>query len=448
MKARITLSCFLWLLLNVPFVCIADPQPAPASKALPADEASRQPTTQSIGELLIKLGHDDAPVRDAAQAQLQKLGPSILPELKQFIKVPSNLEAAERAKAIVAGLDNARDSGPTLITLHLQNVLASEAFKAIAKQANISFLPDGAEQDRIAQEHRVTIECEGEPLWSVLQKICPQVSLKIASSRFAGPIVLSRTLSTEIPAPFAVAGPFVFLIKRIEHTRATDFAGPVDLNASPGCRMSLFVWAEPKLEATNWDTSSCDQWMTDIEEKPKVGWWANGYVNSARESRIVLQPGGDLNAAKMIKSLKMTAHFTITGRTETWKVDNPLQAHHVEKWVDGYRFVVKEVNKIVDGRYAYAVVVTPEGHNAADFLSLCEVLDRRPPVLSDAQHTSLQRMGGSSGRSQKEYTASNEFSCQQGPGQQIGEPTTLEWQLPDKVRSLMQPVEFTNLPLP
>ena len=230
----------------------------------------------------------------------------------------------------------------------------------------------------------MSIDCEDEPFWSATLQLCARAGVRVDGAGAGGPVRLARVEPGRRPPPCVVAGPFLLAVRRVEHTRAVDFAGPRDLNASAGCRISLFVWAEPKLAASTWSIQKLESLETDADQAfdPKHFWGGGGQVGSPNESTIHFH--GDVNGTK-IKRLGMACRFTLEGKTERFEVDNVLTTGRVERLVGGYRVALMEANKVADGRYAFTVEAGPGEHSVEDFDAFRSTLERHGPRLLDAQ---------------------------------------------------------------
>jgi hypothetical protein len=335
--------------------------------------------------------------------------------------------------------------GPTLVTLHLHDVSPKDAFDALAARAGVTFGPAASLLWPGTDPQRVTIDVEGQPLWSVVQKMCAQAKVRVVESRSGHSIQLAGVDPKEPLAPFAVAGPFLLMVKRIEQTRAIEFAGPADGNARSGCRISLLVLAEPKLGTCKWDIQKLEKLETDDTRPFDPNFQGgSGVVGSAGEA-ILFQ--GDLHGTK-VKRLRATGSFAVAGKPTSFEVDNVLKAGHAERVIGGFRVAMTELKAVAEGRYTVTVEAAPENHSAEEFKVFCATLGQLwGPRLLDTQGNDLHDGGGSSSQYMDRYIRTLNAARNDGT-QEVGEPAKLIWEVPSEVKTLTLPVEFVDLPLP
>jgi len=429
------------------------PATRPQSATNPAPATT--PTEAEFGALIQDLRAEDYPSRVKAQSRLAAMGEAARPLLEQVVAKNADPEIVDRVRVVLAGLDRTRQFGPTPVTLHVRGVPASEALAAIAAQANVTFAPgadvlwpDGA------MPPRVKVDCDGAAFWSVVQQVCAQAGLRVASSSPGGPVQLAVGTAAEPMGPWAVAGPFLFKVKRIERTRGLTFDGPRDINAANGVRISLFCWAEPKVSGAAgglWTVRQFDELVTDtgqsLEPKPKIGWaGGNGSIGGGGNEGT-FSYRADVPGARLAR-LRVTASFTLPGKTQSWEVENVMRAGRVERQLGGYPFVLKEVSRVVEGRYAYTVEVGPGDHSPDEFQGLKQALQRKSARLIDAQGQALRMVAGSASMSQTAYTATQQMTDDLGNGKKTGPPVKFVWDVPVDSTTLNLPVEFTDIPLP
>jgi hypothetical protein len=453
----------LAMLVPLTFCPLAPAETPPARTPRPATTtataATTRPAPADVPALIDRLKASDWATRAKAQEQLARLGEDARPALERLLKPDANtdLEAVEAARALLARLGTAERYGPTTVTLHLKDVPAPDALAALAAQAKIAVAPEPASLwpgGGNATIPRVTLDCDHQPFWAALQQLCAQTGVRLASSAPGAPVQLAPTDPKTPAGPYAVAGPFLLKVKRIERTGSLVFDGPRDFNASPGCRISFFVWGEPKMGKAAWSIQNLDELSTDAAAKAANAlnthnfFGGSGDVGGLNEGRLTFN---DPLPGTKITRLALTARFTLIERTEKLTVDRVLGAGRVERLIAGYPFVLKDVNKIGEGRYAYTIEVRPGEHTADEFSALIQHLQRNDPRLLDAQGQPLWMSGGSSSYGQKEYTSTRQLRCDLvggGNGKKVGPPARFEWDVPVEVRTLTLPVEFKDLPLP
>jgi hypothetical protein len=406
------------------------------------------PTLADLDDLLKQLQSDTWATRRHAADRIELLGEPARPTLERRLKATSDPELTQALRVLINRLNAALQYGPTLVTLHLDKVPAHEALAALASQAKVSFEPAPETFWKNADEPRVTLNCTKEPFWSCFQQTCAQARLRITKSSPGQPILIATADPKLPPAPYVVAGPFLFTVKQVTNTRVVTFEGPNDPNARPGCQVSLVTWAEPKMATTNWAIDPPQEVVTDTETIASVNamnfYNRGGQVGSGFPGAISC--GKDLTGTRIIR-LRSAAQFTLIDRMEKFEVPNVLAVRKAERTVDGYVVQLKDVNKMADDHYAFTVEISRGNHSIAEFAAYQRVVDRWRAKLIDADGKALTFNGGS-GRSNPDMISQTSTVTRSGPAGKVGEPTKFVWEIPAHLKTLSFPVEFKDLPLP
>jgi hypothetical protein len=441
---------FMFIFLGTALTFGAEPPVAasrPATTTRATAPAASRPAIGELKGLMAQLDADEWAIREAAEEKIAMLGEAARADLERQLKATPDGEVGRRIGVLLAKLDEARLNGPTRVTLHLRDVPAREALTALAAQANISFVPAPETLWAAGSEPRVSLVCDDEPFWSAVQQLCAAAKLQMMRSDPHAPVQLALA-DSKPAAPYAVAGPFLLKIKRIDHTRSAEFDGPNDNNASPGCRISLFVWGEPKMAAGVWSIEQVDEMLTDKGQQPidRRNFYGRGtQVGSTNEGAMTFR--GEV-AGSRITRLRMTLQVNVVGKTASFEVANVLAARKVQRTIGGYAFELRDVNRIVEGRYAYTVEVTRGEHTPAEFNAFRQTLSRSQPRLLDAQGRPLSFSGGSAQFGPDKYTLTNQLTNDRAGAAKVGEPAKFTWDIPVETRTMSFPVELKELPLP
>src|SRR5439155_16646265 len=81
------------------------------------------------------------------------------------------------AQAALRLIGEQRHIGPTLVTVHLHDVEAAQAFAEIAKQLHFELLAEPPELWKQKQWPKVSLDAEQEPFWAVMLSLCRQVGV-------------------------------------------------------------------------------------------------------------------------------------------------------------------------------------------------------------------------------------------------------------------------------
>ena len=372
-------------------------QPATTQPATtPSTPAPPPPTLADLDNLLKQLQSDTWATRRHAADQIELLGEPARPTLERLLKATSDPELTQALQVLINKLNAALQYGPTLVTLHLDKVPAHEALAALATQAKVSFDPAPETFWNNADEPRVSLHSTKEPFWSCFQQMCAQAKLRITKSSPGQPILLATADPKLPPAPYAVAGPFLFTVKQVANTRSVIFEGPNDPNAKAGCQISLVTWAEPKMATTNWSIDPPQEIVTDTGTVAPIKamnfYNRGGQVGSNFPGAISC--GKDVPGTRLIR-LRSTAQFTIIDKMEKFEVPNVLAVRKAERNIDGYVVQLKDVNKMVEDQYTFTVEISRGTHSVAEFAAYQRVIDRLRAKLVDADGKPLTFRGGS-----------------------------------------------------
>jgi len=153
-------------------------------------------------------------------------------------------------------------------------------------------------------------------------------------------------------------------------------------------------------------------------------------------------------AGSRITRLRTTLQVSVVGKTEPFEVADVLTAGKVQRTIGGYAFELRDVNRIVEGQYAYTIEVSRGEHTSAEFNAFRQTLSRSQARLLDAQGRPLSFSGGSGQSGADKWTQTNQLSNNRAGAVKVGEPAKFAWDVPVETRTMSFPVEFKDLPLP
>jgi len=427
-----------------------------------ADPAAQQPSADKVHELVARLSDDDWKARDKAQEQLAAMGEAAEGPLRERLREPK-LDAEERSRveAVLQKLEAARQSGPSRVTFRKSAAAPAEVLAAITQQTKVAFAP--GTDNLLADAKPFDADFTAAPLWQAVLEVSSKTGLTFHSLNKDGQVVL-QPATTDIPtAPAAAAGPFLVTLSRVEVniSRGRDFAGQKPMNArnndfqSPPCQLYLFAWGEPRLKPIRWFVDSIEECVTDNGAKlePRRGWGEGGSVTGGRvnglgETQLTLL--GNLEGAKRIERLRVRARFVLQRQTQKLELGDVLTLRNSRQLVGGFPVEIVQVNKVVDGQYAYELLAKRGGKSQAEWELFKALLDHHPVRLQDAKGTALGFSGGGASYGPDEVRITNNVRCEPlgGGGKAAGEPVTLVWEFPSEVEQVSVPLEFRDVPLP
>lgn len=129
-------------------------------------------------------------------------------------------------------------------------------------------------------------------------------------------------------------------------------------------------WGEPRVKPLSWSVDSVDECIADTgdaltPDRRGMGALVTGRLNTRNDTQLILR--GPIEKAKQIAKLRMTATFLLEQQRESLDVPNVLTVHNATYQLGGFRVVIKDVNKMVEGRYAYELTVFRDGKSPKEW---------------------------------------------------------------------------------
>jgi hypothetical protein len=218
---------------------------------------------KQAAQLIAQLGSDKVEDRDAAQKTLENASSSnfasaVLAPLTDAAKNSDDPEVRSRAAAVLAKLKASQASGPSLITLDIDDGSATAVLDAIGQQAGGKLIPFGLPQaspDRTGDHrvHTATIHAKQRPFWEVMTDACTQLH---ACPTLDAASLHSMRVSPAwedwlANSPHQTVGPYWFGVAGIARTRSLDLGtGNGPDSADDDLTLHLVVYPEPKMAVT------------------------------------------------------------------------------------------------------------------------------------------------------------------------------------------------------
>ena len=409
--------------------------------------------------LVRKLGDADWKAREKAADQLTRLGDQAESPLRKRLVEVKDPEERSRVEGLLGAIERSRQNGPSLVTLRKTAATPKEVFAEIANQTGVEFAPgtDNLVQGVSAQS--IDVDFDHVPLWQALLDVSRTCGLSFHSIDEKKKVALEAVNDALSAPPAATAGPFLVTLNHIEinFSKGRAFAGRRPNNVEnnrfqkPACRMYLYAWGEPRLQPLLWFIDSVDECVTEGGNPGGAAPGgrmsrASGQVNSPNETQFSLDLPRD--AGGSIKRLKMTGRFVLGKGTQTLEIPNILSVRDANYVLGGFRLKVVQVNKVVDGQYAYEMVAYRDGKPQADWDAFRMLVDRRGCRLVDAEGTALNFRGGGGSYGPDEFRITQSLTCEARGGKIAGEPVKLVWEFPTEVQQVRVSLEFCDIPLP
>lgn len=217
-----------------------------ASGETPAQVSS--PTPDELGarieSLIQDLSSDAWTTREKARAELIKIGPPALQRLREVSRNAKDPDLALQADLAVTQIQFTGDFGATLVTLNLEDVTPDVIFTELARQVNV---PITFANGVLVASPKTSFKAENEPFWQAFHRACLQWNVRPETAGWGeGLRMVEEDIRDWGRRPFAIHGPFLIQLERLDSTTRIEAANP---GARQGILVLSFqILAEPKLD--------------------------------------------------------------------------------------------------------------------------------------------------------------------------------------------------------
>lgn len=431
------------------------------ARANPADDQR----SARMEDLIAQLSSDNWKTRQSAMENLVILGEDALPRLKRLVNATTDGEVRTRAAAAIAQIEDNRQIGPTLVTLHLQDVPPAQAYAELAKAAHTPLLTDPP--DLLSQKGLKPVSLNGdrEPLWKMLQSLSAQCDLEIAPitqrNREIG-LGLTRGSADWQDKPTTLAGPLLIRADRLTRISTVRLRGG---DVVQEFNITLTVFAEPKLKVLDYSGTIklreiADDLGNSLIPQPGDGAIAAnvdvfGNLREGTASRWEI--GASLHYPKHpgTKIVVLKGSTALQVQTKSATLDLPLAgARNSKHTVGGIRMVVNAVDS-----NRLDLTIFRDGRTDAQWYGVRMQVSAGEGLLKDDKERIVARsqngveIDDSPDGQRMEIKirfARDLFDDGTKASKKAGfsEATHLVWAFPTEVRELSVPFELRELPIP
>lgn len=336
---------------------------------------------------------------------------------------------------------------PTRVTLHLNKVPVSTAFKELSAQSKYIL---EAKLDGATPEPQVTLDLVDQPYWTVLREICRQTGMgnprsdRIKLSLSPDPTFASR--------PAADLGPFLITTSRVQQIEAMKFGGAVAADTKPIRQLSLqlVTYVDPAVPlfrycATPEIIEAVDEKGHSLAPPPPADFDPSRTIDSL--SWLSELPLAVLPDAGQKLHLRAILHTRIFTGIETWEINDPTNAAGVTRtFANDAKLTMQSLSSPRDNEYRLRLTVQANKKTFPYF---------QPFVL-----TGYLRLLDSQGRQWSPSYTSNPIDTKTDPPEAtitfpagssqkpVGPPAKLILQVPAAIKDLAIPFELKEVPLP
>lgn len=355
---------------------------------------------------------------------------------------------------------------PTLVTLHLKDASAQEAFDALAEQAQIEIL----DPQKILQKNnlpRITIDLDDQPFFIALRQLCVQfnvwptqtrqnnIAIAVANNQdddFEGEPMLSG-----MAGPSVASGPFLFIIDQLVRTNTVDPSLEQDITGV--LEIHCIILTDPKARPLVKPFGLTLDELIDAQGNPLPLPGRHPYGGDFFDrSDLIQNMSAHLHypsdQGDSISRLKIIVRALMATKTQTLEIPDILSALGTEKSVAGIHCRIGDV-EASDGRYRVQITMTCEDQTPEALGQLKEILSsgigiklvdkagrpipfRSVDTIRQVQEEDKKSLSATLDFRQNQFTTANP----------PGEPARLLWDIPVEIKEISIPFEFNNLPVP
>lgn len=408
---------------------------------VPTDELDAR-----VVEIARDLSADEFATRQRAEDALVELGQPAMSSLQRLLETTDDAEALSRLQSAIKRIEEQVRLGPTLITLHLRNASAEEAFEALSAQLPKPLKAQGPHVFEGLQD-RVTLDCVNEPFWSVMLKLTEQTGIGFATaSSGSGGNELVR-LSVRKPPPYQLFGGFLVRAESAQRIYSIQYASG-DATISD-FNLLLTVWPDPKMQVFAGPSArnvkivraEDDQGRQMLDNQGSAGGW-----RSPATVNLSLRLRANNADAKKLAILQGTLSIPLNLGFET--VIHDKLSNEAEKRIGNMLIRIQPLEKVNDRRYLIRFSVYRQGASDEAW-SLINHSVFSSVRLEDKDGRQLDRAEWSSSENRAQIIEGTvNFNRLPRGNQEVGEPVKVIWTIPTEVREIEVPFEFHDLPLP
>ncbi len=431
----------------------------------PASQPATSPAVKAVAidHLIEQLGSDNADERDSAQQQLVDLGASAAPSLQKAADTSSDPEIRSRAAAALAQMKEQDSNAASIVTLHLKDTPLQEALDAIGKQAHAE-IRSQLHFSQKSQPPTLTLDIDRKPFWDVMAEVCTIAhATPMLENHHNGVIrLLPAVRNWMSDSPHEVAGPFWINVTGLKHLQTVDTEGATERNDE--FTLSMNVLPEPKLSVCRLSPVHLTQAIDDagnsliLKTNPAASAGAPflSHISTGPSHRIDCALSYPQHPGKTIVNLTGEITASLGQDTKDFCIDDVLGTPTVTNPITQC-VIHGTVSRQGADLCQLTLQCTRNGASDDQWSALINTLDAISLEDADGKPlTGFQPTLSAGGSLETDFTATRLFSrstfvAMTGGARQItktGEAKKLIWSLPTKIKSVVVPVTFKDLPMP
>jgi hypothetical protein len=402
---------------------------------------------QEIQSFLQQLSSDSFKIRQTAQEQLVRQGDDARLIVAELLRRVTDAEARSRLQEVVSQIDENRAIGPSLITMHFNDVTPDVVFQTLSKQCYIDLRPFPDNLWLQQTWPRVSLDIDHQPFWSAMQTIAAKTGADIQLVNDGVRIARTVGVPPRAAGPWVVHGPFMVVATQINRTQTIALGGPAGGTRSD-FSLQMAVYAEPKIRilpqnfAVRLDTAVDDLGNNLIAQGAPISPFyggGGGVWNLYAPLHYPDHPG------TRITLFHGETAFLLQTQSQRLEVPNLLRVRQFSRVIGGIPITIFETHKTAPRTFDLRLAVYRDPTDAR-WNYIQQTINQRLKVYDFAgQAMPIRGMSsrGDAANNQMEFTLT--FA---GADQPTGEPNRLDWEIPTETKLMTVPFEFKDLPMP
>ena len=398
-----------------------------------------------VQALIDDLTSDSFDARQAATRKLVEMGQAVEPQLREALKGDLSDEARARVTAAMRGIQERRDFGPSVITMHYKDAPLTTVLNDFSTQAGADLGVRRPEVLSFISNRRATVDLDHVNFWTALDTIT-QVS-NLHPQMYGGDTRMRLGMNgwTDMSSDQAVvSGAFIVAPQGSNRGVTYRRGGP-----SKTLSLSMYVMAEPKLHIVgNLNQDWLKECMDDKGHSLILGGQQPMYFNQShwwwQLNANLAQPAG---IGDEIAKLKGELRFAIQTRSEVFVLNNLPQAQNVAKTIGNTTLTIEQC--VMNGSQCtlHLAVADPGVNRNNPWQAMQDTLSN--VELLDANDIPLRQNGSSYNMpAPTKFEAQVEYMPTGNDGRPTGPPAKLRWEAPTETENRTVTFELDNLDLP
>jgi hypothetical protein len=422
----------------------ATTSPTTIATTFPATAPPISPEEQS---LIDQLNADDWHARQSAEDKLVALGDSTRPAMI-WLSSSGDPEQRTRAQSVLARLNQAAASRPTLITLHMKETNPHEIFAAIAKQADldIGFLPQNLWRQPGLPSSTISIDLDQQPFWDAIAQISRIAGARVQmiNNGNGSRLTICQGIAGEdwFAGPRCVDGRFIVQPMQITRNQTVSFA-PVFSKASSN-QIQFQVLVDPKVSVLRVGSQAMLTEAVDDKGNSLATKSANLFgfqMGPALTFQVFSQLASVDDGASKLSKLSGIIGLTVAGQVEHLDLPDATAAINQVNTVGEWALTITSCHfDDRDGTFTATIRAPPQRN--LDPNMVFSVMNQIR--LVDAANRTISAGGGMWSGNGRRYQTQRNFSG----SEQIHPPVSLKWDVPTHVERKEISFHFTDIPLP